>query len=173
MVFIVKWYLQIGNVNLATGGMQLTNLPYMECLALWISTRDQLGGGVEINETFVGGESTGKRGRGAEGKTLVLIAAEDTSKGIGRTLCVYRHRCIWWCVESDYSTHDWRRQHHKFEWMVVQCLKTVDNRYVKEEDTVDQIHLVAALLKRWLTWSTPSWRYQSQEFVVLFGWVYF
>jgi transposase-like protein len=46
--------------------------------------RDRLSGLVEMDETFVGGERTGKRGRGAEGKTLVLIAAEDVGNGIGR-----------------------------------------------------------------------------------------
>lgn len=48
------------------------------------SGRDRLSGLVEMNETFIGGERPGKRGRGAEGKTLVLIAAEDVGKGIGR-----------------------------------------------------------------------------------------
>ena len=33
---------------------------------------------------MIGGEKSGKRGRGAEGKTLVLIAAEETQWGIGR-----------------------------------------------------------------------------------------
>ncbi|MBY0500458.1 MAG: IS1595 family transposase [Alphaproteobacteria bacterium] len=46
--------------------------------------RDRLNGFVEINETFIGGEHSGKRGRGAEGKTLVLIAAEESPRGIGR-----------------------------------------------------------------------------------------
>ena len=46
--------------------------------------RDKLSGIVEVNETLIGGVHAGKRGRGAEGKTLVLIAAEDTPKGIGR-----------------------------------------------------------------------------------------
>lgn len=46
--------------------------------------RDRLSGIVEMDETFMGGERSGKRGRGAEGKTLVLIAAEETQKGIGR-----------------------------------------------------------------------------------------
>jgi len=35
-------------------------------------------------KTFVGGERSGKRGRGAEGKTLVFIAAEEAPGGIGR-----------------------------------------------------------------------------------------
>lgn len=46
--------------------------------------RDRLSGVVEMDETFVGGERSGKRGRGAAGKTLVLIAAEEAPGGIGR-----------------------------------------------------------------------------------------
>ena len=42
--------------------------------------RDKLSGIVEVNETLIGGVHAGKRGRGAEGKTLVLIAAEDTPR---------------------------------------------------------------------------------------------
>ena len=48
--------------------------------------RDKLSGLVEINEALIGGEHSGKRGRGAEGKTLVLIAAEDTGVGVGRII---------------------------------------------------------------------------------------
>jgi transposase-like protein len=47
-------------------------------------SRDRLKGLVEMDETFVGGERSGKRGRGAAGKALVLIAAEETPEGIGR-----------------------------------------------------------------------------------------
>jgi len=46
--------------------------------------RDRLAGTVEVDETFIGGERPGKRGRGAAGKTLVLIAAQQAGKGIGR-----------------------------------------------------------------------------------------
>ncbi|MFN5609128.1 MAG: IS1595 family transposase [Holosporales bacterium] len=46
--------------------------------------RDKLAGIVEVDETFIGGERPGKRGRGAEGKVFVFIAVEDTEKGIGR-----------------------------------------------------------------------------------------
>lgn len=48
------------------------------------SGRDKLKGIVEVNETLVGGERPGKRGRGAEGKTLVLIAAQENKGKIGR-----------------------------------------------------------------------------------------
>src|SRR5260370_8413857 len=46
--------------------------------------RDRLQGEIEVDETFVGGVRPGKRGRGAEGKTLVFIAAQAAEKGIGR-----------------------------------------------------------------------------------------
>lgn len=46
--------------------------------------RDRLAGVVEVDETYIGGEKPGKRGRGAEGKALVLIAAQMDGKRIGR-----------------------------------------------------------------------------------------
>lgn len=48
--------------------------------------RDRLSGTVEVDETFVGGiKSGGKRGRGAPGKAMVLIAVEQrVPKGFGR-----------------------------------------------------------------------------------------
>ena len=47
--------------------------------------RDRLDGTVEMDETYVGGEKPGKRGRGALGKTLVVVAVQDKGKqGIGR-----------------------------------------------------------------------------------------
>ncbi len=46
--------------------------------------RDRLSGTIEIDETYVGGEKSGKRGRGAEGKALVVIAAQEDGNRIGR-----------------------------------------------------------------------------------------
>ncbi len=46
--------------------------------------RDRLSGTVEVDEAYIGGRRKGKRGRGAEGKNLVLIAAEDKNNRIGR-----------------------------------------------------------------------------------------
>ncbi|WP_370630339.1 IS1595 family transposase [Methylococcus sp. Mc7] len=47
--------------------------------------RDPLTGEVEVNEIFIGGVRPGKRGRGAEGKTLVAVAVELLRpKGFGR-----------------------------------------------------------------------------------------
>ena len=46
--------------------------------------RDRLAGTVQVDETFIGGERPGKRGRGAAGQTLVLIVAQAAGRGIGR-----------------------------------------------------------------------------------------
>jgi len=46
--------------------------------------RERLTGRVEVDETYVGGERPGKHGRGAAGKVLVLVAAEERGRGFGR-----------------------------------------------------------------------------------------
>lgn len=46
--------------------------------------RERLAGTVEVDETYIGGERPGKRGRGAAGKTLVVIAVEDKGNHLGR-----------------------------------------------------------------------------------------
>jgi transposase-like protein len=46
--------------------------------------RDHLVGPVQVDETYIGGPRPGKRGRGAAGKTLVVIAVEDKGKRAGR-----------------------------------------------------------------------------------------
>lgn len=47
--------------------------------------RSKLAGRVEIDESYLGGElEGGKRGRGAENKTLIMIATELNGKKLGR-----------------------------------------------------------------------------------------
>lgn len=46
--------------------------------------RDRLAGCVEVDESYVGGERHGKRGRGASGKSLVVIMTEVVDDHIGR-----------------------------------------------------------------------------------------
>lgn len=120
--------------------------------------RDKLSGTIEVNETLIGGESAGKRGRGAEGKTLVLIAAEDTPNGIGRIRLStisdasgdVLTQAIQQMVEvgSTIHTDGWAGYNGLNNLGYVHLPMT--NRNVKEEDVVEHTHLVAALLKRWL-----------------------
>lgn len=46
--------------------------------------RDRLSGIVEVDEAYIGGPEPGKRGRGATGKALIVIAAKKDGKRIGR-----------------------------------------------------------------------------------------
>ncbi|MBU0952153.1 MAG: IS1595 family transposase [bacterium] len=46
--------------------------------------RDRISGIIEVDETYIGGKKTGKKGRGSEGKILVVIAAQIDGKRIGR-----------------------------------------------------------------------------------------
>jgi len=53
--------------------------------------RERLSGVIQVDESYVGGEKSGKRGRGAAGKSLVLIAAEMAGTRLGRVrLCCVR-----------------------------------------------------------------------------------
>lgn len=52
--------------------------------------RDRLDGVVEVDETYWGGEETGVIGRLTAAKALIIVAAQEDGKGIGRI----RLRCI-------------------------------------------------------------------------------
>ena len=43
--------------------------------------RDRLSGLIQVDEIFIGGERAGKRGRGSEGKSLVVVAVLGIKKG--------------------------------------------------------------------------------------------
>ena len=46
--------------------------------------RDRLDGIVEVDEAYWAGEETGSTDRGAEEKALIIVAAEEDGKGVGR-----------------------------------------------------------------------------------------
>src|SRR3990167_450760 len=120
--------------------------------------RDKLSGIVEINETMIGGEKSGKRGRGAEGKTLVLIAAEETQWGIGRIRMApisdasgdILENTVQQMVEIGSTIRtDGGAGYNGLSKLGYTHVPKV-NQNVKDEDLIEQAHLVAALLKRWL-----------------------
>jgi transposase-like protein len=122
--------------------------------------RDRLDGVVEVDEIFIGGERSGKRGRGAEGKALVVIAAQEhedhhgigpirmrrVADGAGESL----EPAVWEMVEpgSTVRTDGWRGYNRLaalgYQHRVVH--KTAD----LGENLLPLVNLVASLLKRWL-----------------------
>ena len=122
--------------------------------------RDKLQGLVEVDETLVGGKRSGKRGRGAEGKTLVLVAVEERKKGgIGRIrLCVIPDAsgdslipAVKTMVEpgSIVRTDGWsgynRLASEKYKHITVEHTEANPG-----EDPTPLVHRIASLLKRWL-----------------------
>ena len=92
--FQAMWYVtnQKQGVN-ALGRQRLLGLGSYRTAWTWLHKlrralvrpgRDRLPGTVEVDETFIGGPKPGKRGRGAEGKVLVLVAAQEDGNRIGR-----------------------------------------------------------------------------------------
>lgn len=121
--------------------------------------RDRLQGVVEVDETFIGGVHPGKPGRGAAGKTLVLVATERTPSGhIGRirlrpisdAAMATLHEAVEACVEPEATvqTDSWRGYNALemigYEHEVVRSSEEIG------ENLLPGPHRVAALLKRWL-----------------------
>jgi transposase-like protein len=121
--------------------------------------RDKLSGTVEVDETFVGGTHVGKRGRGAEGRELVLVAVEDTDHGMGRIRFKHIPNASSKTLEdavtelvapgSVVRTDGWRGYNtlpqKGFTHVVVKHKKQEPG-----EDPTPLVHRVASLLKRWL-----------------------
>lgn len=122
--------------------------------------RDLLSGTVEVDETFVGGEHSGKRGRGAEGKELVLVAVEDhEKKGMGRirlkTIPDASSSTLEKAVEalvdpgSTVRTDGWsgysRLGEKGYHHIIVPHQESEPG-----DDPTPFVHRIASLLKRWL-----------------------
>jgi transposase-like protein len=125
--------------------------------------RERLHGLVEVDETLVGGPQPGKRGRGAAGKVLVLVAVEDREgmkqKGIGRIrLTVISDAsgptledAIEKMVEpgSTVRTDGWTG----YNGLEAKGYKHTVVKHQEEEpghDPTPLVHRIASLLKRWL-----------------------
>jgi transposase-like protein len=122
--------------------------------------RERLSGMVEVDETFIGGPKPGKRGRGAAGKVLVLVAVEDRGKkGIGRIRLTIitdasgstLKRAIGEMVEpkSTVRTDGWTGynglEEEQYKHIVVEHTEDAPG-----EDPSPLVHRIASLLKRWL-----------------------
>jgi transposase-like protein len=170
VIFQAMWYVVCQKQGVSALGLQkILGLGSYETAWSWMHKlrramvrpgRELLSGTVEIDETLVGGTHVGKRGRGAEGKKLVLVAVEDDGKqGIGRIRLKYITDATSATLEkavtelvspgSTVRTDGWRGyttlQEKGYPHLIV-----THNSEVPGEDPTPQVHLVASLLKRWL-----------------------
>jgi len=120
--------------------------------------RDRLSGIVEVDETYIGGERPGKRGRGAAGKTLVVIAAQEDDKRIGRirilrvsdTSANSLTGAVQACIEPGSVVRtDGLRSYGQLDTLGYK--HTVARKEaVIGENPLPLVNRVASLLKRWL-----------------------
>lgn len=125
--------------------------------------RDKLSGEVEVDETYIGGKEIGKgkKGRGAETKTLVIVATECIGKQIGRVRfkCIpdasgeYLLQFIEENIEqgSTILTDGWvgysflnNSQKYKHE------IKVISGSGKDAHELLPHVHLVDSLVKRWV-----------------------
>lgn len=123
-------------------------------------SKEKLNGLVEVDEVFIGGVKPGKRGRGALGKALVLVAVEDKEeKSYGRirmtiienASATILHKAIEEMVEpgSTIRTDEWK----SYESLPSKGYKHIAvkrNSSVPGDDPTPLVHRIASLVKRWL-----------------------
>ena len=122
--------------------------------------RDRLQGCVEMDETYVGGDEEGVHGRQTEDQAIVVVAAEQDGRGIGRI----RLRRVP-DVSGDSPTHSSKNRSPLGRWFTRTDGRAYDNiakkGYTHQVTILSQsdepshklmprVHLVASLLKRWL-----------------------
>ncbi len=120
--------------------------------------RDRLAGTIELDEVFIGGERHGKRGRGAGGKTMVLVAAQADGSRIGRirlmSVASGKEAVLTPAVQtmiepkSKILTDDWNGyvglEQAGYERQIVRTAA------VAGENLLPRVNRVASLLQRWL-----------------------
>jgi transposase-like protein len=170
LIFQAMWYIVSQKQGVSALGLQgVLGLGSYRIVWAWLHKlrtamvrpgRDLLSGTVEVDETLVGGEQHGKRGRGAEGKELVLVAVEDDEKnGIGRIRLKHIPDATGETLEkavaeliapgSTVRTDGWRGYNglskKGFHHVIINHAKQEPG-----EDSTPLVHRIASLLKRWL-----------------------
>lgn len=122
--------------------------------------RDRLSGLVEVDETYVGGEAEGLRGRGSAKKSIVVIAVEEKEYGIGRVRLRRRddasHASLAGFIQdvvtigSTIRTDGWSGYKGLKKLGYEHDVKKVSGSEESGEELLPHVHRVASLLKRWL-----------------------
>ena len=169
--FRTMWYVTQQKHGASALGLQrLLGLSRYETAWTWLHKlrramvrpdRDRLSGRVEVDETFVGGDEEGVYGRQIEGKALVVIAVEERGRGVGRirmarvadASATSLHPFIQKSIESGSTIHtDGWDGYSGIEQKGYRRERTVLSGKGKKAAVrlLPGVHLVAALLKRWL-----------------------
>jgi transposase-like protein len=125
--------------------------------------RDKLSGEIEVDETYIGGKETGKgkQGRGADTKTLVVVAAECKGKQIGRVrfkiisessaeelMSFIKENIV---PDSKIITDGWSgysslSQSKKYKHEI----KIISGSGQEAHELLPHVHMIDSLVKRWI-----------------------
>jgi transposase-like protein len=120
--------------------------------------RERLAGIIQVDEIYMGGEKSGKRGRGAAGKALVVVMVEVKEDKIGRirlrrvpdasspSLEGAVHECVE--IGSAVHTDGWEGYGRLSAMGYIH--KVVRKDVAVGRNLLPKVNLVVALLKRWL-----------------------
>jgi len=122
--------------------------------------RDLLAGRVEVDESYLGGPEEGLRGRQAEKKALIVVAAQEDGKGIGRirlrriqdASAENLHAFVQECIDlgSVVHTDGWRGYFDLGSKGYVHEVTVLKGRKDSASRLLPRVHRVISLLKRWL-----------------------
>ena len=95
--FLAMWFITSQKNGMSALGLQRElGLGSYETAWTWLHKlrramvrpgRDNLSGEIEVDETYVGGAEEGKRGRGAETKAIIAVAAEKRGAALVVSAC--------------------------------------------------------------------------------------
>jgi len=119
--------------------------------------REKLSGNVEVDEFFIGGQKSGKRGRGSTGKTIVVAAVERIGEKIGRIRLKVIPNCssdslvafINDTVEpgTTVCTDGWKG-YYGLDDTMYNHYQVFQNKTSAKESVLPGVHLIASLVKR-------------------------
>lgn len=167
--FRAMWYVTSQKTGVSALGLQrVLGLGSYQTAWVWLHKlrramvrpgRDRLAGVVEVDETYWGGEKPGKHGRGAAGKTLVVVAVEEDGDGMGRirlrrvpdhsgaSLQVAVEACV---VPGSHVHTDGLSSYNGLSALGYRHQVTRQSVAEVGEEPLPRVHRVVALLKRWL-----------------------
>lgn len=122
--------------------------------------RDRLSGVVEVDESYLGGLEEGVPGRQMEKKALIVVAAEEDGKGIGRirmrrvpdASAKSLHPFVLECVEAGSVVHTdgWEGYTGLANKGYEHRITPLKGREDSASQVLPRVHRVVSLLKRWL-----------------------